>query len=122
VQTDDEGNPTKYKSQARYRDHDGHVRPVSAYAKTKTAAKRALLTKVQDRSKTGQSGELTAMHKITHHPSSPPPEELDDITPRQQAPVRGCLTPSHGFLGPDRGSRPMRRRVFFPVWLTGIWR
>ena len=29
VQTDDEGNPTKYKSQARYRDHDGHVRPVS---------------------------------------------------------------------------------------------
>jgi hypothetical protein len=71
VQTDDEGNPTKYKSQARYRDHDGHVRPVSAYAKTKTAAKRALLTKVQDRSKTGQSGELTAMHKITHHPSSP---------------------------------------------------
>jgi hypothetical protein len=29
VQTDDEGNPTKYKSQARYRDHDGQVRPVS---------------------------------------------------------------------------------------------
>lgn len=35
VQTDDQDKPTKYKSQARYRDHDGHVRPVSAYGKTK---------------------------------------------------------------------------------------
>lgn len=64
VQTDDGGNPTKYKSQARYRDHDGHLRPVSAYAKTKTAAKRALLQKLQDRAKTSQAGELTAMHRI----------------------------------------------------------
>ncbi len=59
-------SPSSYKSQARFRDHDGHVRPVSAYGKTKTAAERALLKKLQDRAKTGQSGELTAMHKITH--------------------------------------------------------
>jgi len=64
--TDDDGNPTKYKSQARFRDHDGHVRLVSAYAKTKTAAGQALLKKLQDRAKTGQSGDLTAMHKLTH--------------------------------------------------------
>ena len=64
--SDHEGNPTKYKSQARFRDHDGHVRLVSAYAKTKTAAGQALLKKLQDRAKTGQSGDLTAMHKLTH--------------------------------------------------------
>lgn len=64
VQTDDDGDPTKYKSQARYRDHDGHVRPVSAYAKTKAASKRALLTKLQHRAKTSQAGVLTAMHRV----------------------------------------------------------
>lgn len=66
VQTDDKGKSIKYKSQARFRDHDGRVRPVSAYGKTKTAAERALLKKLQDRTKTSQSGELTAMHKISH--------------------------------------------------------
>ncbi|TCC32231.1 tyrosine-type recombinase/integrase [Kribbella sindirgiensis] len=66
VQTDAKGKPIKHKSQARFRDHDGHLRPVSAYGKTKTAAERALLTKLQDRAKTNQSGELTAMHKINH--------------------------------------------------------
>ncbi|RZT27521.1 integrase-like protein [Kribbella sp. VKM Ac-2569] len=65
VQTDDKGRAVKHKSQARFRDHDGHVRPVSAYGKTKTAAERALLKKLQDRSKTGHhAGELTAMHKM----------------------------------------------------------
>jgi integrase len=53
-------------SKARIRDHDGHVRPVTAVGSTKTAAERALLKKLQDRAKTNQSGELTAMHKITH--------------------------------------------------------
>lgn len=66
AQTDDNGKPVKHKSQAKFRDHDGHVRPVSAYGKTKTAAERALLKKLQDRAKTNQSGELTAMHKISH--------------------------------------------------------
>ena len=66
VQTDDEDKPTKYKSQARYRDHDGHVRPVSAYGKNKTAARQSLLKKLQDRTKTGPGGDLTAIHKINH--------------------------------------------------------
>ncbi|MFI6833640.1 helix-turn-helix domain-containing protein [Kribbella sp. NPDC050241] len=66
VQTDDKGKAVKHKSQARFRDHDGRLRPVSAYEKTKTAAERALLTKLQDRAKTNQSGELTSMHKINH--------------------------------------------------------
>lgn len=66
VQTDDKGKAVKHKSQARFRDHDGRLRPVSAYGKTKTAAERALLTKLQDRAKTNHSGELTAMHKINH--------------------------------------------------------
>ncbi|WP_166679827.1 hypothetical protein [Kribbella pratensis] len=63
--TDDKGRAVKHKSQARFRDYDGHVRPVSAYGKTKTAAERALLKKLQDRAKTGRhAGELTAMHKM----------------------------------------------------------
>lgn len=39
---------------------------MSAFGWTKTAAERAVLKKVQDRAKTGQSGDLTAMHKINH--------------------------------------------------------
>jgi integrase len=66
VQTDDKGKAVKHKSQARFRDHDGRLRPVSAYGTTKTAAERALLKKLQDRARTNQSGELTAMHKINH--------------------------------------------------------
>ncbi|GAA2812003.1 helix-turn-helix domain-containing protein [Kribbella solani] len=62
--TDDKGKPIKYKSQAKFRDHDGRVRQVSAYSKTKTAAERALLKKLQDRARTNQSGELTAMYKV----------------------------------------------------------
>ncbi|MFI5693698.1 hypothetical protein ACIA58_17780 [Kribbella sp. NPDC051586] len=66
AQTDDKGKPAKHKSQARFRDHDGHVRPVSAFGTTKTAAERALMKKLQDRARTNQSGELTAMRKIPH--------------------------------------------------------
>jgi dTDP-4-dehydrorhamnose reductase len=66
AETDARGKPVKHKSQARFRDHDGHVRPVSAYGQTKTAAERALLSKLQDRAKTSQSGELTALHRISH--------------------------------------------------------
>ena len=64
--TDDKGKPVAYRSKAKFRDHDGHVRVVSAFGKTKTAAERALQTRLQDRAKTSQSGDLTAMHKINH--------------------------------------------------------
>ena len=64
TETDDNHKPIKHKSQARFRDHDGRLRPVSKYGKIKTAAERALLQKLQDRAKTNQSGELTAMDKI----------------------------------------------------------
>jgi len=43
VQVDEKGKAVKHKSQARFRDHDGRVRPVSAFGKTKSAAERALL-------------------------------------------------------------------------------
>lgn len=66
VHTDTRGRPVKYKSQAKFRDHDGHVRQVSKYGKTRTAAERALQQKLHDRAKTNQSGELSAMHKINH--------------------------------------------------------
>jgi hypothetical protein len=66
VQTDEKGKPVKHKSQARFRDPDGRVRPVSAFGKNKTTAERALLKKLQDRAKIGQSGELTSMHKFSH--------------------------------------------------------
>jgi hypothetical protein len=64
--TDDKGRPAAYRAKTKFRDHDGHVRVVSAFGKTKTAAERALLKKLQDRARTSQSGELTAMHKISH--------------------------------------------------------
>ncbi|MFD3400067.1 helix-turn-helix domain-containing protein [Kribbella sp. NPDC058693] len=64
--TDGKGKPVTYLSKARIRDHDGCVRPVTAVGKTKTAAEHAVLKKLQDRARTSQSGELTAMHKINH--------------------------------------------------------
>lgn len=64
--TDARGKPVTYLSKARIRDHDGHVRPVTAVGSTKTAAQRNLLKKLQDRAKANQSGELSAMHKINH--------------------------------------------------------
>jgi integrase len=64
--TDEKGKPVSYRSKARFRDHDDHVRPVTAFGKNKTTAERALLQKLQDRARTNQSGELTAMHKIDH--------------------------------------------------------
>ncbi len=66
LETDDKGKPVKVRAKANFRDHDGHVRDVSAYGKTATAAESALLKKLQDRAKTSQSGDLTAMHKLTH--------------------------------------------------------
>jgi hypothetical protein len=65
-QTDENGKPVSVRAKANFRDHDGQLRDVTAYGKTATAAERALLKRLQDRAKTGQSGELTAMHKIPH--------------------------------------------------------
>ncbi|TCC55369.1 site-specific integrase [Kribbella pittospori] len=64
--TDGKGKPAAYRAKAKFRDHDGYVRPVSAFGKTRTAAERALLKKLQDRARTNQSGDLTAMHKINY--------------------------------------------------------
>ena len=66
IQTDKNGRPVKHQSQAKFRDHDGHVRNVTATGRNKTAAETRLLRKLQDRAKANQSGELTAMHKINH--------------------------------------------------------
>jgi integrase len=64
--TDAKGKPVTYLAKARIRDHDGHVRPVTAVGRTKTGAETALKKKLQDRARTNQSGALTAMHKINH--------------------------------------------------------
>jgi hypothetical protein len=66
VKTDDNGKAISHRAQANFRDHHGHVRLVPAFGRTKTAAERAVLKKLQNRAKTGQGGELTAMHKINH--------------------------------------------------------
>jgi integrase len=63
--TDDRGRPVAHRAKTKFRDHDGRVRVVSAFGKTKSAAKGALLKKPQERARTGQqAGELTAMHKM----------------------------------------------------------
>jgi hypothetical protein len=56
----------KHLAHARFRDHDGKVRAVTATGSTKTAARTALLTKLQNRAKTNHSGELNEMHKVSH--------------------------------------------------------
>jgi hypothetical protein len=62
--TDENGRPTSHRAQAKYRDHNGKTRPVSAFGKTKTAAETNLLKKLKDRAQASQAGELTAMHRI----------------------------------------------------------
>ena len=64
TKTNKNGKPTKHLAHAKFRDHDGKVRAVTAAGTTKTAARTALLTKLQNRAQTNHSGELTEMHKI----------------------------------------------------------
>jgi integrase len=61
---DEKGKPVQFRAQAKYRDHDGVTRPVSAFGKTKTAAENNLLKKLRDRAKTSKAGQLTAMHRV----------------------------------------------------------
>jgi integrase len=58
--------PVKHLAHARFRDHDGKVRAVTATGNTKTAARTALLTKLQNRAKTNHSGDLSTSHRINH--------------------------------------------------------
>lgn len=60
------GKPLKHLAHAKFRDHDGKVRAVTATGTTKTAARTALLTKLQNRAKTNHSAELTMDHKVNH--------------------------------------------------------
>lgn len=64
VNIDDKGKAISHRAQAKYRDHDGLTRLVSAFGKSKTAAENNLRQKLQARAKTGRTGELTAMHKF----------------------------------------------------------
>lgn len=95
-QTDKNGKPVSHRSSARFRDHDGQVRPVTAYGRTATAAERALLKKLQDRAKTGQSGEP---HRDAQ--DQPPPRPVGDQvrgTDRRRPPlpyISGHLPPCH---------------------------
>ncbi|WP_406047057.1 tyrosine-type recombinase/integrase [Kribbella sp. NBC_00889] len=66
MKTNKNSKPTKHLAHAKFRDQDGNVRAVTATGTTKTAARTALLTKLQSRAKTNHSGDLTAAHKINH--------------------------------------------------------
>jgi len=68
TKTTKNGKPLKHLAHAKFRDHDGKVRPVTATGTgtTKSAARIGLLTKLRNRAKTNHTGELTAMHKINH--------------------------------------------------------
>jgi hypothetical protein len=61
---DAKGKAVSWRATANFRDHDGRVREVTAFAKTKTAAEHCLLTKLRDQAKTTQTGELISSHKI----------------------------------------------------------
>ena len=60
------GKRAKHLAHARFRDHDGKVRAVTATGTTKTAARTALLLKLQNRAKTNHSGDLNTNHKVNH--------------------------------------------------------
>ena len=64
TKTNKNGKPFKHLAQAKFRDHDGKVRPVTAVGTTKSAARTALLTKLQNRAKTNHPAELTEAHKM----------------------------------------------------------
>jgi integrase len=64
--TNKNGKPVKHLAHAKFRDHDGKVRAVTATGTTKSAARNALLTKLQNRAKTNHSGDLSAAHKVNH--------------------------------------------------------
>lgn len=66
LKTNKNGKPAKHLAHAKFRDHDGKVRAITATGTTKTAARTALLTKLQNRAKTNHSGDLTAAHKVNH--------------------------------------------------------
>jgi hypothetical protein len=66
TKTNKNGKAVKHLTHARFRDHNGRVRAVTATGTTKTAARTALLTKLQNRAKTNHSGDLTEMHKVNH--------------------------------------------------------
>jgi integrase len=64
IKTDERGKPVTYRAKAKFRDHDGQLRDVTSYGKTPSASERALLTKLQDRSRNSRAGDLTAMDRI----------------------------------------------------------
>src|SRR3954453_14053430 len=61
---DAEGEVVSWRASAYFRDHDGRTREVTASAKTKGAAEHRLLTKLRDRAKITQYGELSPTDKI----------------------------------------------------------
>jgi integrase len=66
LKTNKNGKPVKHLAHARFRDHDGKVRAVTATGTTKTAARTALLTKLHNRTKTNHTGDLSTNHKVSH--------------------------------------------------------
>jgi integrase len=62
---DAKGKPDTFRAMTRYRDFDGRTRTVTAYGKSKTAAENNLRTKLKERTATGRSGELTALHRFS---------------------------------------------------------
>lgn len=61
---DAKGKVVAWRAAAYFRDHDEHVREVTASAKTKTKTKHRLLTNLRDRTRITQSGELSPTDKI----------------------------------------------------------
>jgi hypothetical protein len=58
--TDEKDKPVSIRAQAKYRDHEGVTRPVSAFGKTKTAAENNLLKNSASRPTTFESNPWTS--------------------------------------------------------------
>ncbi|GAA3144560.1 hypothetical protein JOF29_005717 [Kribbella aluminosa] len=57
------GKVISWRATTKFRDLDGRVREVTAF-EDQSAAEHRLLTKLRDRAKTTQGGELKSTHKI----------------------------------------------------------
>jgi hypothetical protein len=102
VKTDEKGKAVSHRAQAKYRDHDGHTRLVSAFGKTKTAAENNLLNKLRDRAKTSHAGQLTSMHKIHHARDRPPSAGAEEVNAQGHLERQGP-TLTRGTGGPGFG-------------------
>jgi integrase len=121
VKTDAKGKAISHQAHAQYR--DGRTRQVSAFGKSKTAAENNLREKLQERAKTGNAGQLTAMHKFSHAVDLWETKFKDLVEEGRRSPtsldtyrhLRNHVLPALGEVRLGEASTPIIDRVVFAI-------